>query len=67
MDEVVHNDEAILHPFQNKCLYGIHAGQTFLSLTIFIKHISIFISSNKLIKKIDSTIYLITLIVYYKY
>ena len=47
----------ILPMSKNKCRYGICAGQTFLSLTMFVKILAIFISLTKFIIKIDSTIY----------
>jgi hypothetical protein len=58
---------AILPPSQNKCRYSFRIGQTFLSLIGFIKIISNICSLNKFIIKIDSKIYLMILIMYYKY
>jgi hypothetical protein len=48
----------VLPSSQNKYRYGIHVGQTFLHLIRFVE--------NKFIIKIDSTIYLMILIMYFK-
>jgi hypothetical protein len=53
-------------PSQNKWRYSIHADQTFSSLTTFIENITTFVSLNKFIIKIDSTIYLLIPTMYYK-
>jgi len=50
-----------------KCRYGTCVGQTFLNLTRFVEILAIFVSPNKLIMKIVSMIYLMILIMYYKY
>jgi hypothetical protein len=56
-----------LYPFF-KCRYSICTGQTFLSLTRYIENIlTTFIFLNKFIMNINSTIYLMILIMYYKY
>jgi hypothetical protein len=57
----------LLPQSQNRCRFGFRAGQTFLTLTRFIEILAIFVSSNKFIMKIDSIIYLMILIMYYKY
>jgi hypothetical protein len=54
-------------PSQNKCCYSICADQISFSLTKFVENISDICISNKFIMKIDSTIYLMILIMYYKY
>jgi hypothetical protein len=45
----------------------IHASQTFSNLTKFVEILATFVSPNKFIVKIDSMVYVIILIIYYKY
>jgi hypothetical protein len=57
----------LLPPSLFKCRREIRTDQIFSRLIKFIKILTIFVSHNKFIMKIDSTIYLIILIMYYKY
>jgi hypothetical protein len=54
-------------PSTNVCHYSICADQTFLSFIRFLKYIDNNVTSNNFTIKIDSKIYLMILIIYYKY
>jgi hypothetical protein len=49
------------------CRYELWVGQSLLRCTRFVKNISNILSLNKFIIKMDSTIYLMILIMYHKY
>lgn len=54
-------------PERIRMSYGMHADQTFSSLTSFIKNMATFVSLYKFIMKISLTIHLIVAIMHYKY